>query len=106
MSRAARPGSLTVDYKHTQVACMACLSSDGHGGAGCLKGVCSTHRHPCRWACRCQTAALTRVQQVDVGTAKQGSVCLQEKPAAPWERRRKGRILTVTNNCETDTCVV
>lgn len=43
LSRAARPGSLSVDYKHTQVACAACLSSDGQGGAGCLKGVCNTH---------------------------------------------------------------
>lgn len=43
LSRATRPGSLSVDYKHTQVACAACLSSDGHGGAGCLKGVCNTH---------------------------------------------------------------
>lgn len=45
-SRAARPGSLSVDYKHTQVACAACLSSDGQGGAGCLKGVCNTRMAP------------------------------------------------------------
>lgn len=56
----------------------------------------------CRWACRCQAVALTRIQQVDMGTAKQGSVCLQEKAAAPWERRRKA----VTNNCEIDTRVL
>lgn len=42
--KGARPGSLTVDYKHTQVACMACVHSAGHGGARCQKGVCSTHR--------------------------------------------------------------
>ena len=33
----------SVDCKHIQVACMACWSSDGHGGAACLEGVCSTH---------------------------------------------------------------
>lgn len=42
LSRAERPGSPSVDYKHTQVACMACLSSDTHSGAGCLRGVCNT----------------------------------------------------------------
>lgn len=61
--------------------------------------------HLCRLACRCQTGALTHIQQVDVGTAEQGSVCLQESAAAPRERRRKERILTVTNYCEVDTCV-
>lgn len=40
-----------------------------------------------------------------MGTAEQGSVCLQESAAAPRERRRKERILTVTNYCEVDTCV-
>lgn len=48
--------------------------------------------HPWHWACRCQTGALTRIQQVDVGAARQGSVCPQEEAAAPWERRMKGRI--------------
>lgn len=43
LSRAARHSSLCMDYKHTQVARMDYLSSDGHGGAGCLKGVCNTH---------------------------------------------------------------
>lgn len=40
-----------------------------------------------------------------MGTAGQGSVCLQERAAAPPESRRKERILTVTNLCEVDTCV-
>lgn len=62
--------------------------------------------HLCRWACLCQPGALTRTQQVDVGTAKQGSVCLLEEATAPWERRRTGRILTVTNDCDISTCVV